>query len=133
MAGSPPPSTTTLSRAPRPGARAFGRTHGAALVLALALAACAGRSKRDAPSDGMSAADKHYDVAVGSFHNGMFEDAKLQLEKALAADPKHADSHYLRGVLLLHEGKTLIDAIEGEQCLDDDAAEQQRTRARDLH
>ncbi len=109
------------------------RARGLLVVAAIALAACAGRSKRETPSDGTSAADKHYDVAVGSFHNGMFEDAKLQLERALASDPKHAESYYLRGVLLLNEGKTLIDAIEGEQCLDDDAAEQQRTRAQQLH
>jgi type IV pilus assembly protein PilF len=99
----------------------------------LGVAACAGRTKEEAPSDGTSAADKHYDVAVGSFHNGMFEDAKLQLSRALASDPKHADSYYLQGVLLLNEGKTLIDAVEGEQCLADEAAEQQRARARDLH
>lgn len=110
------------------------RSYGAALLVVLAVAACAGRSKREsAAEDGLSPADKHYDVAVGSFHNGMFGDAKLQLERALTSDPKHAESYYLRGVLLLNEGKTLIDAIEGERCLADDAAEQQRTRARELH
>lgn len=109
------------------------------LVVALGAGAigCAGRqgrekSGRDSP-DGTSAADKHYDVAVGSFHNGMFEDAKLQLEKALAADPKHADSYYLRGVLLLQEGKSMVEAVESDQCLEDDAATQQRTRAEQLH
>jgi type IV pilus assembly protein PilF len=80
-----------------------------------------------------SPADKHYDVAVGSFHNGMFEDAKLQLERALRVDPKHADSYYLRGVLLLNEGRTLVDAVETQQCLQDDAATLQRRRAQDLH
>lgn len=80
-----------------------------------------------------SPADKHYDVAVGSFHNGMFEDAKLQLERALRADPEHADSYYLRGVLLLNEGRTLVDAVESQQCLQDDAAELQRRRAQELH
>jgi Tfp pilus assembly protein PilF len=124
---------TPLSRRALARDRASLRQRAAVLVIALGVAACAARKSREESSDGMSAADKHYDVAVGSFHNGMFEDAKLQLEKALAADPKHADSYYLRGVLLLNEGKTLIDAVEGEQCLDDDAAEQQRTRARDLH
>lgn len=104
----------------------------AATVFAL-LAACASRQKAATDPDGVSAADKHYDVAVASFHNGMFEDAKLQLEKALAADPKHADSYYLRGILLLQEGKTLMTAIEGERCLVDEAAEQQRTRAQTMH
>jgi type IV pilus assembly protein PilF len=103
-----------------------------ALVAAL-LAACAGRNKPSTDADGVSAADKHYDVAVGSFHQGMFHDAKLQLEKALTADPKHADSYYLRGILLLQEGKTLITAIEGEQCLEDVAADRQRERAQSLH
>jgi type IV pilus assembly protein PilF len=111
----------------------------AVLGLGVALAAlslgCAGRNRdgKSASSDGTSAADKHYDVAVGSFHNGMFEDAKLQIEKALAVDPKHADSYYLRGVLLLNEGKSLVDAVESEQCLEDEAAEQQRVRAQELH
>jgi len=98
-----------------------------------ALAGCAARQKANTSADGVSAADKHYDVAVASFHNGMFEDAKLQLEKALAADPKHADSYYLRGILLLQEGKTLLTAIEGEQCLTDAASDQQRDRAQTLH
>lgn len=104
------------------------------VALALALsAACAGRDKPQTDENGVSAADKHYDVAVASFHNGMFHDAKLQLEKALAADPKHADSYYLRGILLLQEGKTLVTAVEGEQCLEDAAAERQRERAQTLH
>ena len=99
------------------------------------LGACAGRQPKggEKAPDGTSAADNHYDVAVGSFHNGMFEDAKLQIEKALAVDPKHADSYYLRGVLYLQEGKSLVDAVESEQCLEDEAAEQQRTRAQQLH
>jgi type IV pilus assembly protein PilF len=104
------------------------------VALAGLVGACAGRgAKADKSPDGTSAADKHYDVAVGSFHNGMFEDAKLQIEKALAVDPKHADSYYLRGVLYLQEGKSLVDAVESEQCLEDEAAEQQRVRAQDLH
>jgi type IV pilus assembly protein PilF len=97
---------------------------------------CAAR--RNAASDDpvipdASPADKHYDVAVGSFHNGMFEDAKLQLDRALRADPEHADSYYLQGVLLLNEGRTLVDAVETQQCLEDDAAELQRQRAQQLH
>lgn len=103
------------------------------LVAGAASAGCAARSKSSTPGDEPTAADKLYDVAVGSFHNGMFEDAKLQIERALAADPKHADSFYLRGLLFLAQGKALIDAVEGEQCLEDDAAEQQRRRARELH
>jgi tetratricopeptide (TPR) repeat protein len=95
---------------------------------------CAGSREHDKSEDpGQAQADKHYDVAVGSFHNGMYEDAKIQLDKALRDDPEHADSHYLRGVLLLNEGKTIVDAIEYEQCLIDDAALQQRARAETLH
>ena len=89
------------------------------------------RSKTNAEKS--SRADKHYDVAVGSFHNGMFEDAKIQIDKALQEDPQHADSHYLQGVLLLNEGKSIVDAIEIQQCLLDDAADQQRVRAETLH
>lgn len=80
-----------------------------------------------------SPADKHYDVAVGSFHNGMFADAKMNLERALAVDPEHADSYYLRGVLLLNEGRTIMDALEITRCLTDASAEQQRERADALH
>lgn len=97
---------------------------------------CATRRKEgveDPVAPDASPADKHYDVAVGSFHNGMFEDAKLQLERALRADPEHADSYYLRGVLLLNEGRTLVDAVETQQCLTDDASELQRQRAQELH
>ena len=116
--------------------RSLQRLFPAAILLWSAAAAtgCAGRrDKDDADPPGESQADKHYDVAVGSFHNGMFADAKLQLDKALASDPEHADSHYLRGVLLLNEGKTIVDAIEYEQCLVDDASLQQRSRAELLH
>ena len=109
----------------------------AALVMA-GLCACAalgcamrGEARPEAP--GVSTADKHYDVAVGSFHNGMFEDAKMNLERALTVDPRHAESHYLRGVLLLNEGRTIVDAIELQQCLTDRAADQQRERAESLH
>lgn len=63
----------------------------------------------------------------------MFEDAKLQLERALIADPEHADSHYLMGVLLLNEGRTIVDAVEIDRCLVDEAADHQRQRAEDLH
>lgn len=97
---------------------------------------CASRHKGEAEDPGTpdaSPADKHYDVAVGSFHNGMFEDAKLQLDRALRADPNHADSYYLQGVLLLNEARTLVDAVEAQQCLQDDAAELQRQRAQQLH
>jgi len=80
-----------------------------------------------------SPADTHYDVAVGSFHNGMFQDAKLQLDRALRADPEHADSYYLQGVLLLNEGRTLVDAVETQRCLTDDAAQLQLDRAQQLH
>ncbi len=110
----------------------------AVAVVSVVSAACATapdakkpRTKADAES--ASRADKHYDVAVGSFHNGMFEDAKIQIDKALQEDPQHADSHYLQGVLLLNEGKSIVDAIEIQQCLQDDAADQQRTRAMSLH
>lgn len=109
----------------------------ASLCSAAAAVGCSGRQPGDSASPdgggGTSAADKHYDVAVGSFHNGMFEDAKLQLERALSVDPSHADSHYLMGVLLLNEGRTMVDAVEIERCLTDEAADHQRVRAEQLH
>ncbi|MBK6916825.1 MAG: tetratricopeptide repeat protein [Deltaproteobacteria bacterium] len=133
----PPPGPRSPSpTAPRTPAAVTPRWRAPAAVVLLTaslLGACAGRTKTKEPSDGVSAADKHYDVAVASFHNGMFEDAKLQLERALAVDPKHADSYYLRGVLLLNEGKSMIEAVESQQCLEDEAANQQRSRAQELH
>lgn len=113
-----------------------------ALVLAVALGSvasapgCAARRNGDGDdpvTPDASPADKHYDVAVGSFHNGMFEDAKVQLDRALRADPEHADSYYLQGVLLLNEGRSLMDAVETQACLQDDAADLQRRRAQELH
>ena len=109
----------------------------AGLGSAVAAGGCASRRAAGEGSDPGapegSPADKHYDVAVGSFHNGMFEDAKMNLERALAADPEHADSYYLRGVLLLNEGRTIMDALEIDRCLTDASAEQQRERADALH
>ncbi|RMG99386.1 MAG: hypothetical protein D6705_03335 [Deltaproteobacteria bacterium] len=92
---------------------------------------CAGANARRA--ERTKVAQKHYEIAVGSFHAGMFEDAKAQLRRALAENPDHADSHYLMGVLLLQEGKSVLDALENERCLTDAAAALQRERAMDLH
>ncbi len=108
----------------------------AAVTAAAALtSACASTPgvKPEQDPEKTSRANKHYDVAVGSFHNGMYQDAKIQIDRALQVDPEHADSHYLQGVLLLNEGKSIVDAIEIQQCLQDDAAVQQRGRAEDLH
>src|SRR5690606_20339642 len=49
------------------------------------------------------------------------------------ADPEHPDSYYLQGVLMLNEARTLVDAVEIDACLEDDAAELQRQRAQQLH
>ena len=116
--------------------RAWGACAVVGILGAGAAGGCAARRTQqsvNAESTSESPADKHYDVAVGSFHNAMFEDAKLQLDRALRADPEHADSHYLQGVLLLNEGKSIVDAIEIEQCLVDAAADHQRSRAEELH
>lgn len=78
-------------------------------------------------------ADKHYKVALGSFHNGMFDDARIQLRRALAADEQHGPSRYLEGLLFLREGKTMLDTVEGEMCLQDASSELQRDRIDDLH
>src|SRR5690606_2263225 len=62
--------------------RSLARALPAAILLWSATAAigCAARrDKKDATQPGESQADKHYDVAVGSFHNGMYADAKLQI------------------------------------------------------
>jgi tetratricopeptide (TPR) repeat protein len=99
------------------------------------LTGCAGRTEAGSASgeDGAPPADKYYEIAVGSFHNGMLEDAKAQIRSALRADENHADSLYLLGVILLHEGKSMVDAVESEMCLTDAAAGNQRLRADELH
>lgn len=105
----------------------------AALSVVAAVGCATSKKKSGSSAPGETPADKHYDVAVGSFHQGMFEDAKLQLDKALRVNPEHADSYYLRGVLQLNEGKSIVDSIQIEQCLIDDASEQQLERAELLH
>ncbi len=128
---------THAPKAPARGAPAGGRSGrlarraGVLLGAVLLSSACAGRSARKA--EHAEVARKHYEIAVGSFHAGLFEDAKAQLRRALAEDPDHADAHYLMGVLLLQEGKTVLDALENERCLTDAAAALQRERAMDLH
>lgn len=123
----------------RPGRSRWVQAAALAVAAAAGLAGQSGCASRkagegsDPTSPDASPADTHYDVAVGSFHNGMFEDAKMQLERALTADPEHADSYYLRGVLLLNEGRTIVDALEIDRCLVDASAEQQRERADALH
>ncbi len=104
-----------------------------ALALSCAGPAVSGCAAQQKKGESKGAAEKHYEIAVGSFHNGLFDDARRQLRRALTVDPAHADSHYLRGVLLLQEGKTIIDAIETQLCLADEAAENQRGRAEQLH
>ncbi len=102
-------------------------------ALAALMAGCAGLNGGKGSKGDETSAEKFYNVALGSFQNGMLEDAKVQLNKALKVDESHGDSHYLMGVILLQEGKSMIDAIEGEICLTDDAAELQRERADELH
>jgi Tfp pilus assembly protein PilF len=106
-----------------------------ALVGATSAGACAHRGEGDGEgsSDGTPAADKYLEIAIGSFHNGMSEDAKVQVRNALEVDPEHADSHYLMGLILLEEGRDMVHSIDGEMCLVDEAAGHQRERADDLH
>jgi Tfp pilus assembly protein PilF len=98
-------------------------------VLGLA-SACAGRSGQ---KGARAAADKFYELGLASFHNGLLEDAKIQMDKALAADKHHADAHYLIGLIYLQEGKRMIDALETDVCLEDASAAQTRRRADELH
>lgn len=108
------------------------------LALALGLAAslglgCATTSNKRSPEELLESADNHYQIALGSAQTGSFDDAKKQLEMALEAVPEHGNSHYLMGLILLHEGRTIIEFIESEMCLIDQAADAQRLRADDLH
>lgn len=101
------------------------------LVAGLALG-CAGSNKRS-PEELQDSADNHYEIALGSAQTGSFDDAKKQLEMALEAVPEHGNAHYLLGLIKLHEGRTIIEFIESEMCLTDEAADAQRLRADELH
>jgi tetratricopeptide (TPR) repeat protein len=93
-----------------------------------------GGEKGSNPEDGQeSTADKHYKVALGSFHNNLFDDSRTQLQRALASDPTHGPARYLEGLMFLQEGKTMLDAIEGEMCLQDASSDLQRDRVDELH
>ncbi len=101
-------------------------------ALALALPACAGQDRRT-PEARADAANKHYEIALGSAQTGSYDDAKKQVDLALQDWPDHGDSHYLLGLILLNEGRAIIDFIEAETCLTDESADQQRGRADALH
>jgi type IV pilus assembly protein PilF len=103
------------------------------LAAALALGACAHGQDRRSPEDLLESANNHYDIALGSAQTGSFDDAKKQLELALAAVPEHGNAHYLFGLILLNEGRTIVEFIESEMCLTDEAADAQRLRADELH
>jgi Tfp pilus assembly protein PilF len=103
------------------------------LTLALGLGACAHSSNKRSPEELEESADNHYEIALGSAQTGSIDDAKKQLELALEAMPEHGNSLYLMGLLHLHEGRTIVEFIESEKCLTDDAATAQRGRADELH
>jgi type IV pilus assembly protein PilF len=104
-----------------------------ATSLGLGLGACAHGKDKRSPEALQESADNHYEIALGSAQNGSFDDAKKQLELALEAIPEHGNAHYLMGLILLHEGRTIVEFIESEMCLTDEAADAQRLRADELH
>jgi type IV pilus assembly protein PilF len=101
-------------------------------ALALASSACAGQDRRSS-TERTEAANQHYEIALGSAQTGSFDDAKKQIDLALQDWPDHGDSYYLLGLILLHEGRSIIEFIESETCLTDESANQQRDRADALH
>jgi type IV pilus assembly protein PilF len=109
------------------------RTRRVLLLAALALGACAHGQDRRSPEDLLDSANNHYDIALGSAQNGSFDDAKKQLELALESVPEHGNAHYLLGLIRLNEGRTIVEFIEAEMCLTDEAADAQRLRADELH
>lgn len=104
-----------------------------ATSLGLGLGACAHGQNERSTEELQDSADNHYEIALGSAQNGSFDDAKKQLELALEAVPEHGNAHYLMGLILLHEGRTIVEFIESEMCLIDEAADAQRLRADELH
>jgi tetratricopeptide (TPR) repeat protein len=129
------PTKSPLSRLSRGrGVRALGGLAGIALFLATASGCAMSKNKKGSDSeDGLSLADKHYNVAVSSFQEGMYSDAKIRISRALEDNPDHARTHYLAGLIELHEGKTMIDAIENQTCLNDEGAARMRSRADEHH
>ena len=51
------------------------------------------------------------------FTLGRFDESRVQIERALALEPRSRDAHYERGRLLLEEGKFKEAAEEGEKAL----------------
>lgn len=102
------------------------------VLLGLALGSCASGKRKDSESKRRSA-ERFYEIGVASFHNGMLEDAKVQLRKSLAHDAKYAPAYYLRGLIDLREGVKMVDALNVEMCLEDEAASRSRLRADTLH
>ncbi|EDM80365.1 social gliding motility protein Tgl [Plesiocystis pacifica SIR-1] len=103
------------------------------LATALCLSTLACAHDRVSPEEQLETATDHYEIALGSAQNGAYDDAKKHIEMALDAVPTHGDSLYLLGLLQLHEGRTIVEFIESEMCLTDEAALAQRERADDLH
>lgn len=105
----------------------------ALIVAGLGIGGCAGAGKDAQAAEERASADKFYEVAVGSFQNGMYSDAERNLDRALNIDDAHANALYLRGLISLVEGKDVLTAVERSSCLRDEAAELQRERASELH
>ena len=101
----------------------------ALLVAGVEIGGCASAGKDAQAAEERASADKFYEVAVGSFQNGMYSDAERNLDRALSIDEAHANALYLRGLISLVEGKDVLTAVERSTCLRDEAAELQRERA----
>lgn len=117
--------------APLRGRRSSRRRIGMLLLLGM-LVGCAGRGKKEKESSRRSA-ERYYEIGVASFHNGMLQDAKVQLRKSLGFDAKFAPAHYLQGLIDLREGVRMVDALTVEMCLEDESAKRSRLRADALH
>ena len=105
----------------------------ALIVAGWGMGGCAGSGKDAQAAEERASADKFYEVAVGSFQNGMYSDAERNLDRALNIDDAHANALYLRGLISLVEGKDVLPAVERSSCLRAEAAELPRARARERH
>ena len=87
----------------------------ALLVVGVEIGGCASAGKDAQAAEERASADKFYEVAVGSFQNGMYSDAERNLDRALSIDEAHANALYLRGLISLVEGKDVCrGTIDGE-------------------
>lgn len=94
------------------------------VVLAAAVAACAGTQKRDPDR-----AERQYLLGVDYFGKGLDGPALEETMKALEFDPENAEAHNLLGLIFLRQGLGALSLAQVARCLDGPAEKDQRAEA----